>query len=167
MSKNNSGWETILMLLLIIPIAFGIFYGTQYLLGNPSSSDSSSEDSDKGSTFIDVYVNGLKVESKEYTYTLPQVGDSVLVDFKKKSNIEYYEGKIIFTPNFDANQYLQIIDNFDTGQFVQTKITLLGFTNDARVVFSDENYSFNFILNIKAEFKPITSITIPGTSIWS
>lgn len=163
MGKSKGVIGTIITLLLIIPIAFGIYYGGQYLLGDLSSSDNSNDVLNQ----VDIYVNGTKVQEHEYTFLLPSVGDSVLVDFKKEASVEFYDKKIIFTPNYDASQYLSITDNFDTGQFVQTKVTLLGKTNSAQVIFSDESYSFNFTLKIICEYTQVTTINVPDITFWN
>ena len=162
MAKRKSNFiVTIFMLLLLIPASLGIYYAGQYIFPN-SNSEPVSENEE-----VDVYVNAQKITKTEHIHLLETPGEFVIVDFKKANSSDYVDTKIILTKNQEAEDNLLIEDAFDSGQNVRTKITLLTRVQNARIMFSDEDYNFTFLLKIESDFVIVTDIDVPDIIFYS
>lgn len=152
--KPSSILGTVLSLLLIIPAAYGIYYGIKYI--SPKVDPET-----ENKLGVDIYVDGNIVTDLAHTHILENVGDSVNVEFKQPDSENYYDSNVIVTPNQEAQESLAITDAFDTEQFVNTKIVVIEKTYNARILFSDSNYSWSFALKLTSELTLSTDIEMP------
>lgn len=152
--KPSSILGTVLSLLLIIPAAYGIYYGIKYITPKVDPET-------ENKLGVDIYVDGNIVTDITHTQILENVGNSVNVEFKQPGSADYYENNIIVTPNQEAQESLAITDAFDSEQFVNTKIVILEKTYNARILFSDSNYSWSFSLKLTSELTLVTNIEVP------
>lgn len=162
MGKNNKGIiGTLLMLLLLIPLSYGVYYGVNYLLKDTETSDTTQEQIEG----LAIFIAGEKIaviNSKdvyEYTYFLPNIGDEVDVDFMKNGTDQYHENNVKYNLNDDAKQSLEIKDAFQTNTFHKTRIRLKQVTNTARITFTDDKDTFYFRLFIISEIVIAENIT--------
>lgn len=161
--QGNNFLGTLLMLLLIIPITYGIYFGSKFIIGDGTDINTSQGTDLKQ---VDVYVAGAKIMGNEHTHLISEIGKSVNIEFKEKGQSDYLNSKITYMPNQAAIEALEIKDTFGSDEFTNTKITLLQITNNAKVIFMDAADTFSFILNIKYEYTSAAEIIVPDITFY-
>lgn len=157
MRKNNKGITgKLIMLLLIVPLSFGIYYAGNYIVDKGDT-----ETSEKIDGKFEIYVDGIKITNNNYRHHLANVGDSLIIEFKDTQTNELVNEKIKVSTTAHSENTLIIKDMFGSDQFTTVKITLKEHTKNSKVVFYNSKINLYFTLLIYSDIVYVESIEIP------
>lgn len=162
MGKKNKGITgKLIMLLLIVPLSFGIYYAGNYIVDKDDT-----ETSEKIDGKFEINVDGIKITNNNYRHHLANVGDSLIIEFKDTETNELVNEKIKVSTTADADKALVIKDMFGSEQFAAIKISLKEHTKNAKVSFYNATINLYFTLWIYSNIINAETIELPSITFY-